>query len=184
VSFVGVVVEPVPSTERSRLWACCFAVGDGTFATVAHVVERRGVGLHVLGPGLPATPVRAMLHAEADVAMLVADGVDVEAFEVASPRVGQDVELRAFRSEAAGWERCATTVVGLPRACGGSYRQHAVQLGCPAPSGFSGAPVVDTDGRAVAVVTHNPRRGRTRRGLAARLDVLELVHHNERELVA
>jgi hypothetical protein len=162
----------------------------------------RGHELHVAGPGLLPVPVEEVArHPTHDIAMLrAASGCDpVEPFtEVAAPVVGADVSVTAAtRGE---WQTLTGSIASLLTVKGtctaasrGSspegreddpryvregaelhYHYPGFSFSAPTTRAFSGAPVIDRDGRVLGHVTQGRESGavgsRLKRAIAIRLD--------------
>lgn len=99
--FVGAVVEPIDD-ERSRLFGACFAIDRQHFVTADHVIEaareRGAERLHVIGSGMPPSPVTSTFrHPSADVAVLhVEHDARIPWFDmVGEPEGGETVRMFA-----------------------------------------------------------------------------------------
>ena len=138
------------ATQRSDKSATAFAVGDGRAVTVAHVLR---AGHPVFVGGRRARVLR--VDRKLDVAVLAVGGVRAPAALLRSLRAGEHATVRVVRSGAARSLRATvrrTITARVSRAGGPAQIRPALELAAAVMPGDSGAPVVDGDGRVVAMI--------------------------------
>jgi len=149
----------VAQGPRAQDVATAFGLGDGRVATVAHVLDGRGVGATVLlvrdGRSTPV-PARVLAVDERDdLALLTAPGVRARRPRSVDASTGAAVVLvlRAGRVRALPARVLRAVVAQIRTPDGRSVvRRPALELRVDVLPGDSGAPVVTRDGRLAGIL--------------------------------
>lgn len=151
-----VEIEACAGVSHQR--ATALAVGPDLVATAAHTLESARGAVLRSGDGSEFTTEIVYLDLDRDIALLAVDSTLTDVFEFAAAADGQEVTIRTHADPDGPEDKEATVLRSVNATLDGEGRRRAVELAASIDQGDSGAPVVNSDGRAVGMVFATSRR--------------------------